>query len=261
MRPHLRESARFTFGRIERTLDRERRIRGDKPPGSSAAILNRSPSTPGAKKRRSLFLAAAFSAIAIVVLHSVSLGFDSPPRSPSAGSVPAVKIPEQTAAPPNLPNPKIVTSDPTSSNRTPVKDSTPVGQQSEADDSSTGSDAEPEGEIQRTPPENQSKSYMRRSRTVPTHPNLGNQREYKFIPRNRRVMIPEKEQIQSEAPARDLRVSAILWNENPSERRAGINGLVLSEGSSIEGFTVVEIKSTSVVFSTRGKRLEVDINN
>jgi predicted nuclease with RNAse H fold len=43
-----------------------------------------------------------------------------------------------------------------------------------------------------------------------------------------------------------LKVSAIVWYEEPSMRFAMINGLKATEGSVIEGVKVVEIKPTSV---------------
>jgi general secretion pathway protein B len=54
-----------------------------------------------------------------------------------------------------------------------------------------------------------------------------------------------------------LKLSGIIWQEEPSERRAMINGKVASEGSVIEGVKVVEIHPARVRFSHSGKTFEI----
>ena len=58
-----------------------------------------------------------------------------------------------------------------------------------------------------------------------------------------------------------MRLSGILWSEQPSERRAVINGMFLTEGSVIEGVKVIEIGPTRVRLSHNGRPFEVSINN
>ena len=57
-----------------------------------------------------------------------------------------------------------------------------------------------------------------------------------------------------------LTLSGILWQEEPSERRAMINGIILSEGSVIEGVKVLEIHPTRVRLSHNGRPFEISIN-
>jgi len=57
-----------------------------------------------------------------------------------------------------------------------------------------------------------------------------------------------------------LAISAIVWYEDPSKRFAMINGMIITEGSSIEGVKVVEINPNSIRFSHNGQYFEVPIS-
>ena len=54
-----------------------------------------------------------------------------------------------------------------------------------------------------------------------------------------------------------LKVSGIIWEEVPSERKAVINGTVAREGDSVAGVKVLEIYPTHVVVSSKGKSFKV----
>jgi hypothetical protein len=56
-----------------------------------------------------------------------------------------------------------------------------------------------------------------------------------------------------------LKISGIVWNEDPSLRRAVINGSLLTEGSLIEGVKVVEIFATKVRFLHQGRYFEISV--
>lgn len=56
-----------------------------------------------------------------------------------------------------------------------------------------------------------------------------------------------------------LKLSAIVWYENPSMRFAMINGVKAIEGSEIEGVKVVEIKPSSVRFLENGRYFEISM--
>jgi len=56
-----------------------------------------------------------------------------------------------------------------------------------------------------------------------------------------------------------LRVSAIVWYEDPSRRFAMINGIMATEGSSVEGVKVVEINPTSVRLLHDGQYFEISM--
>jgi len=56
-----------------------------------------------------------------------------------------------------------------------------------------------------------------------------------------------------------LKLSAIVWYEDPSARFAMINGIKATEGSEIEGVKVVEIHPTSVRFLDNGRYFEISM--
>jgi len=56
-----------------------------------------------------------------------------------------------------------------------------------------------------------------------------------------------------------LKISGIVWNEDPSKRRAVINGSFTIEGSTIEGVKVVEIFPTKVRFLHQGRYFEISV--
>jgi len=62
---------------------------------------------------------------------------------------------------------------------------------------------------------------------------------------------------ESSAPPPPLKISGIVWHEEPSDRRAVINGTFTKEGSVIEGVKVVEIFPTRVRFSYNGRTFEI----
>jgi cytoskeletal protein RodZ len=56
-----------------------------------------------------------------------------------------------------------------------------------------------------------------------------------------------------------LKLSTIVWYEDPSMRFAFINGIKATEGSEIEGVKVVEINPTSVRFLYKGRYFEISM--
>jgi general secretion pathway protein B len=54
-----------------------------------------------------------------------------------------------------------------------------------------------------------------------------------------------------------LKVSGIIWEEAPAERKAVINGTVAREGDSVGGVKVLEIYPTHVVVSSKGKSFKI----
>jgi hypothetical protein len=56
-----------------------------------------------------------------------------------------------------------------------------------------------------------------------------------------------------------LKLSGIIWQEEPGERRAMINGTIATEGSIIEGAKIVEIYPTRVRFSYNRKPFEITL--
>ena len=63
----------------------------------------------------------------------------------------------------------------------------------------------------------------------------------------------------SAKPAPSLNISAIVWYEEPSRRFAMINGLIVTEGSVVEGMKVEEIYPDRVRFLQQNQHLEIFI--
>lgn len=79
-------------------------------------------------------------------------------------------------------------------------------------------------------------------------------------------IAPEKAKIPPEPPPHEpattfpsLNISAIVWYEDPSRRFAMINGLIVTEGSVVEGMKVEEIYPDRVRFLHRNQHLEIPI--
>ena len=72
--------------------------------------------------------------------------------------------------------------------------------------------------------------------------------------------IPQTTVSESAINPSSLKVSAIVWYEEPSMRFAMINGLKATEGSIIEGVKVVEIKPTSVRLSHNERYFDLFID-
>jgi len=79
-------------------------------------------------------------------------------------------------------------------------------------------------------------------------------------------IAPEKVGIPAEHPSQgsvmtspSLNISAIVWYEEPSKRFAMINGLIVTEGSAVEGMRVEEIYPDRVRFLYQNQHLEIFI--
>ncbi len=59
------------------------------------------------------------------------------------------------------------------------------------------------------------------------------------------------------AAAPPMKLSGILWSDNPSQRRAVINGMALPEGSVIEGVRILEIHPARVRLSHNGRSYDI----
>jgi type II secretory pathway component PulC len=80
---------------------------------------------------------------------------------------------------------------------------------------------------------------------------------------DRSTRIPQKsaETVVSGPPSSlpQLKISGIVWHDEPSKRRAVINGNFSNEGSTVEGMEVVEILPTRVRFLYQGRPFEISI--
>jgi len=82
-------------------------------------------------------------------------------------------------------------------------------------------------------------------------------REEAEVPSSSIKKIPEQATTGSPTNPPSLKLSAIVWYEDPSMRFIMVNGIKASEGSFVEGVKVVEIKPTSVRFLYNGRYFEI----
>jgi len=84
-------------------------------------------------------------------------------------------------------------------------------------------------------------------------------REETEVPPSSIKKIPEQSTTGSPTNPPSLKLSAIVWYEDPSMRFIMVNGIKASEGSFVEGVKVVEIKPTSVRFLYNGRYFEISM--
>jgi len=118
-------------------------------------------------------------------------------------------------------------------------------------------------EASRVPPEIQTPAERQspaESRTPAT--SLGGKKtiEMDVAPANMGKTAEQSAKKSATTPA-SLRVSGIVWREEPSERLAVINGMILREGGEIEGAKVEEIHPTRVRFSHNDRPFEISLGS
>ncbi len=79
------------------------------------------------------------------------------------------------------------------------------------------------------------------------------------VPGSARRTVETTPNVPSATPP-SLKLSAIIWYEEPSRRFAMINGNIAMEGSVIEGVKVEEINPTSVRFLHNGQYFEISMS-
>lgn len=121
------------------------------------------------------------------------------------------------------------------------------------------------GEAQSGKTQDQPKSEARADSNVPAPPadeNLANRAaasdKADSFPGPAKIPAGGAVSASSSSPPR-VKISGIVWHDDPSKRRAVINGTFTSEGSAIEGLKVVEILPTQVRFQHQGRFFEISI--
>jgi type II secretory pathway component PulC len=110
------------------------------------------------------------------------------------------------------------------------------------------------------PPKIQKDTETQANTTSPGEKKTGSQ-----IVTEERQGVPEiagkPKNIPTESPTTpsSLKVSGIVWSEDPSNRLAVINGISVTEGAFIEGIKVVEIYATRVRFLYNDQPFEVPL--
>jgi hypothetical protein len=271
-------------------LDREKSSRRNRTASIAVEILR--PDRPRSGKRIPLYFAAvSLTAIAAAALtYGMIAGFGFPSKSSPPAPVNLPPPSQEVAPPPVSREPIREARDEIS--RVPPKIQSPAENRAESKDPGVSgpppspgqADAKPPSqevapppasrepvreardEISRVPLKIQTPAESRAESKDPATVQVEKKASQKVVPEEARV-APDNTKRTAEHPPKEsaptppsLKLSGILWHEEPSERRAMINGMIISEGSVIEGVKVLEIHPTRVRLSHNGRPFEISIN-
>ena len=262
-------------------LERERSSRKARMENIALEILK--PDLPRPQKRIPLhFVALSLTAVAaasITYFAIAGFGFLSKSTPPAPVNLPAPS--EQVASPPPEPS-----SPPKSPPSTPAAPTAPSQQVASAPPEPSSLSKSPPSappmapspggltirsrrralymnrdEMSRVPPKIQTQAESRSPA-----PSLGEEKAGQNVIPQEAYVAPavtkkpaERTPGGSATTPPSLRLSGILWHEDPSERRVVINGMVLTEGAVTEGVKVLEIHPTHVRLSQNGRPFEISM--
>ena len=255
-----------------RKLDRERSSRRSGAPNIAVEILRADFARP--RKRIRLYFVAvpiATAVITYVVMTQFSFLLKSPPPAPvdsPASSRKAPVAPSEISSMSESSLPAAIHPHATTKQASPAPSESAQSRISLPADASPPAPArsrEPvrngRGETIRAVPKIESDAESKTTSVSPgekkTSDNLIPE-ESKAAPA--KIMnLPEQIPGRSTKTPSSLRISGIIWSEEPSKRIAVINGMSLTEGSVIEGVKVVEILPTRVRFSHNDLSFEIPL--
>lgn len=211
-----------------RKLDREKSSRRSGTANIAVEILRPDPSRPR-KKVPPYIAAVSLAAIAAAAITYILMS------EPGSLSKPSPAVPVSLPAPSQQAIPAPLSSE-------PVRDG--------------------QNEISRVPPKIETLAGSK-----PTGTSTGEKEaEQNIIPEEAKVAPGDMKKPVEHTPAGpaatppSLKISAIVWYEDPSKRFAMINGTISTEGSLVDGVKVAEIRPTGVVFLHNGQYFEIPIS-
>jgi general secretion pathway protein B len=239
-----------------RKLDREKSSRRSEVANIAAEILR--PDLPHPGKRIPLYIATvsltAIAAVVITYAVIVEFGFLSKSLPPA---------PANPSAPRQQVEPASLESGVPSASSPPVPAKPPVARQQVAP---VPLSREPvrdgRDEISRVPPKIQSPVESNTPTTSLSEKKASQNvtsEEKDVAPGNTKKHVESSPNVSATTPP-SLKLSAIVWYEDPSKRFAMINGVITTEGSLIEGVKVVEINPTSVRFLHNDRSFEISLS-
>ncbi len=212
-------------------LDREKSIRGDVKANIAVEILKADPSRPGTKIPRYAVIAFLTAFATAAVTYGVMVkGGPSKSTPPPAVNPPAPR-PEASPVP--------FSSEPVPSVRDEIPPEPPKVQPAVKSKKPATALAGKKGDETKI-----------RQDVIVERPEIAPEK----------ATPPVEPALQSPAkPSPSLNISAIVWYEEPSRRFAMINGLIVTEGSLVEGMKVEEIYPDRVRFLRQNQHLEIFI--
>lgn len=232
-------------------LDREKKSSSRSGGADIAAEILR-PDSDRPRGRIPLYLAAAALAAAFAVAYGVIGRPVPPPQSPSPASPATVSAPFPPAASSVQPAESVMKS----TAPPPVSPSAPDPQAAATPPQRVqGRDARDETGGAPPQPTKQAASSKTSS---PVEKGTARPESSKEAKAYQKAADKTAEPARREtAAAPPLKLSGILWYDNPLQRRAVINGMALPEGSVIEGVRVLEIHPARVRLSHNGRSYDI----
>jgi Type II secretion system protein B len=224
---------------------------GQQPPSGRQAMF--APQS-GAKwyTRRGVpwFLVALFLAAGAAAYYAWSNG--SPPAQ-TAGAAREVRLPlpPGQAAPPARPIPA------------PPPAPAPPSTESVDGSSAAGTQAKAAPSVQAPPPSSRirppdgSGSAASATRPRPAQRNAPGQER---APAPRPAPSRSPEDSLSRLEESKLKVMAIAWTDDPARRLAVVNGHIVKEGESVEGYNVMQIRKDDIIVNDGGRSWRVELN-
>ena len=211
-----------------RKLDREKSSRRSHTANIAVEILR--PDLPRPGKKVPLYIAAVpLTAIAVAAITYVLMWKPGSLSKPSPSVPVSLSAPSQQAIPAPL-------------SREPVRDA--------------------QNEISRVPLKIETPAGSKLTET-----SIGEKKtERNIVPEETKVAPGDMKKPVEHTPAPSaatppsLKISAIVWYEDPSKRFAMINGTISTEGSLVDGVKVAEIRPTGVLFLHNGQYFEIPIS-
>ena len=281
-------------------LDREKSSRRSRTGNIAVEILSPGRPRPGRRIGWTFVAVSFTAIVAAAITYGMIAGFGSPPKSsPPVPVNPPPPSQEGVAAPPSgepvreargevrqgppkigspaenkVENRAALSVESKSSRKSPAvsgppSSAAPVAVKPPIQEAVPPPSPEPErearSETSRVPPKIQSPAASGTESKEPASAPGGEKPSQKVI-REEASVAPGDTKRTIEPPPKEstpppsLKLSGILWHEEPSERRAMINGMILNEGAIIEGAKIVEILPTRVRLSHDGKPFEISIN-
>lgn len=255
-----------------RKLDREKSSRRNGAPNIAVEILRADFARP--RKKIPLYFVAvpiATAVITYVVMTQFGFLLKSPPPAPVDSPAPSRKVlpaPSEISAVSESSFPATIHPPATTKQASPAPSESALSRSSPPGDASPSAPArsrEPirgdRGETVRAVPKIESDAEGKPSTVIPgekkTSDNLISE-ETKVAPA-KTMKLPEQTPGRSTKAPSSLRISGIIWSEEPSKRIAVINGMSLTEGSDIDGIKVVEILPARVRFFHNNLSFEIPL--
>jgi hypothetical protein len=240
-------------------LDREKSFRKNMAANIAVEILKPDLTRPVKRVPRYLVTIFLTAVAAAVITYFTMVGFlpkplPTAPVSPSASSQRVTPAPMEIQLPSKTSVPAPLTPPASTQHVTPAPISREAVKEVQEEINRKGPNPQPPAESKIT---DESKPTTTSADETKAKPNMI--REQAEVAPSSVKKSPEQAIPGSPTNPPSLKLSAIVWFEDPSMRFAMVNGIKASEGTIVEGVRVVEINPTSVRFQYHDRYFEISM--